>query len=112
MNKMFSIKLILSIIFSLIIISQSPAQVGTTLIDFFLPGSQPNQSGSFNSMPNNCGCHEGYDINVEPMYTWRGSMMSQAQRDPLYLAALTIANQDAEFSGDLCIRCHSPRGWL
>ena len=38
--------------------------------------------------------------------------MSQAQRDPLYLASLTIANQDADFSGDLCIRCHSPRGWL
>jgi hypothetical protein len=46
------------------------------------------------------------------MYNWQGSMMAQAMRDPLYLATLTIANQDADFSGDLCIRCHSPRGWL
>jgi len=102
----------LALTLALLINSQQQAQVSTTLNDFFLPGSQPNQSGSFNSMPNNCGCHGGYDIAVEPMHNWRGSMMSQAQRDPLYLAALTIANQDAEFSGDLCIRCHSPRGWL
>jgi hypothetical protein len=87
-------------------------QVSTTINDFFLPGSQPNQSGSFNTMPGNCNCHAGYDQNVEPMYTWQGSMMAQSQRDPLYLAALTIANQDAANSGDLCIRCHSPRGWL
>jgi hypothetical protein len=49
---------------------------------------------------------------VEPAFNWRGSMMSQAMRDPLYLAALAIANQDAPESGDLCIRCHSPIGWL
>jgi hypothetical protein len=27
-------------------------------------------------------------------------------------AALAIANQDAEFGGDSCIRCHSPNAWL
>jgi len=96
----------------LVITPDVSAQVQTTLNDFFLPGSQPNQSGTFNSMPSNCGCHDNYDQNVEPMYNWMGSMMAQAQRDPLYLATLTIANQDADFSGDLCIRCHSPRGWL
>ena len=106
---MKTIGLVLTIVFSSLLYAQ---QVQTTINDFFLPGSQPDQSGTFNSMPNNCGCHDGYDINVEPMYNWRGSMMSQSQRDPLYLAALTIANQDAAFSGDLCIRCHSPRGWL
>ena len=26
--------------------------------------------------------------------------------------ALTIANQDAAFAGDLCLRCHAPVGWL
>jgi len=101
--------LILTILLSVYLNAQP---VPTTINDFFLPGSQPNQSGVFNSLPGNCGCHAGYDINVEPMYTWKGNMMSQAQRDPLYLASLTIANQDAAFSGDLCIRCHSPRGWL
>jgi PKD repeat protein len=38
--------------------------------------------------------------------------MSQAARDPLFYACLAIANQDAPESGDLCIRCHSPDGWL
>ena len=39
-------------------------------------------------------------------------MMSQASRDPLFEACMTIANQDAPDSGDLCLRCHIPRGWL
>ena len=112
MLKPYYVTLLIILSLALVINFPIQAQVPTTLNDFFLPGSQPNQSGTFNSMPSNCGCHGGYDLNVEPMYTWRGSMMSQAQRDPLYLASLTIANQDADFSGDLCIRCHSPRGWL
>jgi len=88
------------------------AGLPTTLDDFFLPGSQPNESGNLET-PNKCdNCHGGYDIKVEPAFTWRGSMMSQAARDPLYFANLAIANQDAAESGDLCIRCHSPAGWL
>lgn len=86
--------------------------VYTNIDDFFLPGSQPLQSGTFNS-PNQCdNCHGGYDQATEPAYNWRGSMMAHAMRDPLYLASLTIANQDAVDAGDLCIRCHSPGGWL
>jgi hypothetical protein len=86
--------------------------VPTTINDFFLPGSQPGQSGTI-THPDQCdNCHGGYDLNVEPAFNWRGSMMAQAQRDPLYLAALAIANQDAPASGDLCIRCHTPKGWL
>jgi hypothetical protein len=88
------------------------ASAPTTLQDFFLPGSQPNDSGQFES-PNKCdNCHGGYDTTVEPAFNWRGSMMSQAARDPLFYACLTIGNQDAPDSGDLCIRCHSPTGWL
>ncbi|MEJ2113843.1 MAG: T9SS type A sorting domain-containing protein, partial [Flavobacteriaceae bacterium] len=84
----------------------------TSIDDFFLPGSQPGQSGTFDA-PDNCAtCHGNYDIDVEPMYNWQGSMMAHAARDPLYLASLTIANQDAQESGDLCIRCHAPAGWL
>lgn len=91
--------------------SQGP-YVPTTINDFFLPGSQPLESGTFIS-PGTCdNCHGGYDLAVEPAFNWRGSMMSQAQRDPLYLACLAIANQDAPEVGDLCIRCHTPRGWL
>ena len=86
--------------------------VPTTINDFFLPGSQPLESGTFVD-PDQCdNCHGGYDLNAEPAFNWRGSMMAQAQRDPLYLACLAIANQDAPEVGDLCIRCHSPKGWL
>jgi len=88
------------------------AAIPTTIEDFFLPGSQPGQSGNIEH-PNKCdNCHGGYDQAVEPAFNWRGGMMSQAIRDPLYRASLTIANQDAPQSGDLCIRCHAPDGWL
>lgn len=86
--------------------------VPTTLNDFFLPGSQPGQSGNLEH-PSKCdNCHGGYNQAVEPAFNWRGSMMAQAARDPLFYACLAIANQDAPESGDLCIRCHSPSGWL
>ena len=86
--------------------------VATTIDDFFLPGSQPGQSGNIEH-PSKCdNCHGGYDKSVEPAFNWRGSMMAQAARDPLYLACLAVANQDAPESGDLCIRCHAPDGWL
>ncbi len=86
--------------------------VPTTIEDVFLPGSQPGQSGNLEH-PSKCdNCHGGYDQAVEPAFNWRGSMMAQAARDPLFYACLAIANQDAPESGDLCIRCHSPAGWL
>ena len=103
------------IIFLLLGAVVSLAQVNpvpTTLNDFFMPGSQPNQSGNLET-PDKCdNCHGGYNIEVEPAFNWRGSMMSQAARDPLFYACLAISNQDAPESGDLCIRCHSPAGWL
>ncbi len=86
--------------------------VPTTIDDFFLPGSQPNESSTFIAPSQCANCHGGYDIAVEPTYTWGGSMMAHSMRDPLFEASMTIANQDAQFSGDLCIRCHSPVGWL
>lgn len=57
------------------------------------------------------GCHGSYaDYSADD--TWRGSMMANAARDPLFHAALTIANQDIPGSGEICIRCHSPRAYL
>jgi hypothetical protein len=41
-----------------------------------------------------------------------GSMMAHAGRDPLFWAALAVAEQDFDGAGDMCIRCHSPKGWL
>ncbi|MGD8393835.1 MAG: PKD domain-containing protein, partial [Candidatus Eiseniibacteriota bacterium] len=97
---------------ALVLVAVAWASVPTTLDDFFLPGSQPGQSGNLEH-PSKCdNCHGGYDQAVEPAFNWRGSMMAQAARDPLFYACLAIANQDAPDSGDLCIRCHSPAGWL
>jgi len=84
----------------------------------FMPGTQPGQAGN-SETPDKCdNCHGGYNTAVEPAYNWRGSMMAQAARDPLWLACLTVALQDSIWAvgnpnaGDICIRCHSPTGWL
>jgi hypothetical protein len=39
-------------------------------------------------------------------------MMAHAARDPLFYAALAVANSDVPGVGEFCIRCHSPTGWL
>jgi len=86
--------------------------VPTTLRDFDQPGSQPFEAGILNP-PEACAvCHGNYDTTVEPYFNWQGSMTSQASRDVLFMANMVIANQDAPDSGDLCLRCHLPRGWL
>ena len=81
----------------------------TTRNDFFLPGTQPSQPG-FTAIldPTTCDtCHSDAIYN-----TWRGSMMGQAGRDPLFWAAFAVANDDASDAGEFCLRCHAPRGWF
>jgi hypothetical protein len=62
--------------------------------------------------------HAGYDQPVEPGFNWKGSMMAQAARDPIFWACFTVALQDSIWAlgtpnaGDLCERCHFPEGWL
>jgi len=84
----------------------------TTLRDFDLPGTQPHQATADEPSTACISCHGGYDAANEPGRLFRGSMMAQAGRDPLFYACLTVADQDAPSSGDLCIRCHSMAGWL
>jgi hypothetical protein len=75
------------------------------------PGTQPGEVGNLES-PDKCdNCHGGYNTSVEPAFNWRGSMMANAGRDPIFWATLAIAEQDFDGSGDLCIRCHSTGGW-
>lgn len=85
----------------------------TTLRDFHQRGSQPFDAGTaFETSPACLACHGGYDPAVEPGRNAIGTMMLQAARDPIFKACLAIAEQDAPGSGDLCIRCHSPIGWV
>lgn len=87
--------------------------VPTTLLDYFGPGTQPSSLQHAIVDAQTCGfCHLGYDEAQEPWSRWAASMMGQAARDPIFHACLAIANQDASFSGDLCLRCHTPGGWL
>jgi hypothetical protein len=75
------------------------------------PGTQPREVTNLES-PDKCdNCHGGYNKAVEPAFNWRGSMMANATRDPIFWATLAIAEQDFDGSGDLCIRCHSTGGW-
>jgi hypothetical protein len=76
------------------------------------PGTQPQEIGNLES-PDKCdNCHGGYNELVEPAHNWRGSMMANAGRDPIFWATLAVAEQDFDGAGDLCIRCHSTAGWL
>lgn len=86
--------------------------VPTTLRDFEQPGTQPFGAGSFSDHTACMSCHGGYDTDVEPGHAFRGMMMAHAMRDPLFLACLAVAEQDAPSSGDLCLRCHTPFGWM
>lgn len=83
----------------------------------FMPGSQQG-TVSLESATRCDNCHGGYNKAVEPAHNWRGSMMANAARDPLWAACLTVSLQDSVWAlgnanaGDLCIRCHTPTGWL
>jgi len=61
-------------------------------------------------------CHAGGidddGTTFRPWDTWSGTMMANAVRDPLFLAALTVAEQDAPGSGAYCLRCHTPKGFV
>lgn len=84
----------------------------------FMPGSQPGDVAGMDNATRCENCHSGYNAAVEPGSNWRGSMMAQAARDPLWLACLTVGAQDAIWAvgtpnaTDICIRCHAPGGWL
>lgn len=84
----------------------------TTLRDFDMPGTQPLEVSPPQASGTCITCHGGYDPAHEPGHNWRGSMMAQAGRDPLFYACLAVADRDAPSAGDLCIRCHAMTGWV
>ena len=81
-----------------------------------LPGTQPGDLTNWPlNEPSFCQlCHSQFvpTEDYEPWDSWSGSMMANASRDPLFWAAVDIANQDNPGTGEWCIRCHSPRAWL
>ncbi len=102
--------------------SGTQQQLPTTMEDFFQPGTQPDPSGEIVQPiihSNNCvACHGQYLLDEKvPSYAeawdgWINSIKGHTARDPIWKAAVAIANQDAAGAGEYCIRCHVPRGWL
>jgi len=76
------------------------------------PGTQPLEVNTPAASWNCSFCHANADPESEPWFGWEGSMMGHASSDPLFWAALAVAEQDFNGSGDLCLRCHVPTGWL
>jgi hypothetical protein len=89
------------------------------------PGTQPGEVGTYTG-PDNCdNCHDdsspSQDRQLYPGFGWRGGMMANASRDPIFWATLAIAEQDfiphsdpneRGGAGDLCLRCHTVNGWM
>ncbi|MFN0132254.1 MAG: hypothetical protein ACKVW3_06955, partial [Phycisphaerales bacterium] len=101
------------VLVGLVVATIASATIPTTLRDFFLPGSQPGVLHNAIASADKCmGCHGNFNAATEPFRPWAASMMGQAARDPVFYAALAVANQDAAFAGDLCLRCHTPGGWI
>jgi hypothetical protein len=96
---------------SLAFLAANTAPFFAVSTDVQFPGTQPLQAYLLGGLPNCDGCHGYYDPNVEPVENWMGSMMSHAGRDPVFWAAMGVAEGDFPGAGDFCIRCHSPRGW-
>src|SRR5262245_15091959 len=55
----------------------------STILDFFLRGSQPGVLVDPMASVQECMiCHGGFDVAKEPYRPWAASMMGQAARDP------------------------------
>ena len=85
----------------------------------FLPGTQPGTADTVEAGGvSACGsCHSASPSReVAISGWWAGSMMAHSARDPVFHAALAVANKystlTGENTGEFCIRCHSPTGWL
>ncbi len=86
------------------------------VVDFTPHGTQPGLAYSLEPSSACGSCHSDNNDAAarayRPFPTWSGSMMANATRDPLFWAALDVANKDVPGVGDYCLRCHTPRGWL
>ncbi|HWT15705.1 MAG TPA: hypothetical protein VN581_07985 [Patescibacteria group bacterium] len=83
--------------------------------DFTQHGTQPGLAATLEE-PEACATCHGKFFNPPsesymPHDSWSGSMMSHSTRDPLFWAALDVANRDVPGIGDWCLRCHTSQGW-
>ncbi|MBX9736028.1 MAG: cytochrome c family protein [Phycisphaerales bacterium] len=105
------------------LVSATPL-LNTQLEDFYMHGSQPYPNVPANPnfdpllSPQNCASCHADESGIQPgSYSvpynrWAYSMMAQSFRDPIFQAQFDITEKDAPFSGDGCMKCHAPAGWL
>lgn len=93
--------------FFILIVDYASAEV-------FLPGMQPKEAGIEFAKVQQCQmCHsDTKNGNADPFLSWQSGLMSISAIDPVFRAALAIANQDIKGIGEFCLRCHAPRAWL
>jgi hypothetical protein len=96
--------------------SAHPKGTISGFIDYTPRGTQPGLTRPLLFSSDCSGCHGGNEAHT-PYSGWAGSMMANATRDPLFWAALDVANADGAANGalgigDYCLRCHTPEGWL
>lgn len=86
----------------------------TLSAEVFMPGMQPGEAGIEFVKVQQCRmCHSGTkNGDADPFVSWQSGMMSLSAKDPIFRAALAVANQDIEGIGEFCLRCHAPRAWL
>jgi hypothetical protein len=82
-----------------------------------LKGTKPGDLAfpDFTDSDTCASCHGGGingDTSFLPSDTWAGTMMANAARDPVFFAALAVANQDKPGVGTYCLRCHSPTAFV
>jgi hypothetical protein len=83
-----------------------------------LPGTEPGTVDAADNVLVCKQCHHSTVASrpVKIFKQWEGSMMAHSARDPIFYAALAVANKynsvTGNAHGEYCIRCHSPTGWL
>ena len=104
-------------------VSLSIFLLGFGAVDFskqlvVLPGTEPGTVDAADNVLICKQCHHSTAENrpVRIYKQWEGSMMAHSARDPIFYAALAVANKynsvTGNAHGEYCIRCHSPTGWL
>ncbi|XHC24812.1 MAG: multiheme c-type cytochrome [Phycisphaerales bacterium] len=85
----------------------------TTHEDFRGKGTPSNSlNDEIFSFSNCVSCHASVNTSSTLPGRWQGSLHANAVRDPIFLAAVSIAEQDVAGAGETCFKCHAPGAWI